>query len=272
MKKVCTILVFFLLMSVSVGCGKVSPEAKSVIDEIKAIEKLADIDEHAITNVENSYDKLTDEQKNEVRNYQTLVKVRDEFDAACAQSVIDEINALNITSVDDEGALVKVEDDYNNLSDSQKKKVSNYSLLQTARNDLDAMLALKPIPFSKVEWDMSPDEVKDLLNDKVDEEYDTDNTPSAVHVVQYNKVEYDGYSGLVRYCFEKNKLVEVLFYVDNFNPAMLKHFNDYFTNKYGSADFENEYGKVYYTDNSNIAVCGWDAFVPESSVSFRKPE
>lgn len=186
-----------------------------------------------------------------------------------AKAVIDKINSIGSVDYDDETLIGECEDAYLALTTEQQAEVSNFDTLTKAREKMDQLLEAKPIPFSTANWESTKEDVKKIMGKEPDSEYDTD---SGDHVLQYDSMEYEGYSGLVRYCFEGETLSQVLFVMESFDADAYKHFNDQFTTKYGEPGFENEFGKVWYRNNANFGVTGYSMFGGSIIVTFHKPK
>lgn len=185
-----------------------------------------------------------------------------------AQAVIDKINSIGTVDYDDESLIGECEDAYIALTPEQQAEVSNTDTLAKAREEMDKLLAARPVPFTNANWESTKDDVLSIEGKTPDEEYDTDDGD---HVLQFNDYQYDGYSGLVRYCFKDGTLYKVLFVTSPFDADTYKHFDDQYTTKYGEPGFQNEAGKVWYQSNANIGLTGIALFGGQIIVTFAVP-
>ncbi len=171
-----------------------------------------------------------------------------------AQIVIDKINSIGTVDYDDEVLIGECEDAYIALTTEQQAEVNNTEVLAKAREEMDKLIAAKPIPFTTANWESTKDEVLNIVGSSPDEEYDSDD----YHVLQYNSFSYDGYEGLVRYCFDDSNIMkQVLFVIDHYDEQAVSHFEEEFTTKYGKPEFENEAGKVWFQSNANVGVSSY---------------
>ena len=185
-----------------------------------------------------------------------------------AQAVIDKINSIGTVDYDDETLIGECEDAYIALTPEQQAEVSNTDTLAKAREKMDELLAARPVPFTSANWESTKDDVLNIEGKSPDEEYDTDD---GYHVLQFNDSKYDGYSGLVRYCFNDGILNRVLFVMSPYDADAFNHFDEQYTTKYGEPGFQNEAGKVWYQSNANIGLTGVALFGGSIIVTFAEP-
>lgn len=185
-----------------------------------------------------------------------------------AQAVMDKIKTIGTVDYDDEVLIGECEDAYAALTPEQQAEVSNTDTLAKAREEMDKLIAARPVPFTNANWESTKDDVLSIEAKSPDDEYDTDDGD---HVLQYNDCQYDGYSGLVRYCFKEGTLYKVLFVMSPFDADTYKHFDDQYTAKYGEPGFQNDAGKVWYQSNANIGITGIALFGGSIIVTFAVP-
>lgn len=184
-----------------------------------------------------------------------------------AQVVIDKIESIGVVDYDDEVLIGECEDAYLALTTEQQEEVKNFDKLSSARVEMDKLLEAKPLPFSYANWQTTRSELIDLMGKQPDEEYDTDE----YHILQYNDCDYDDYSGLTRYCFVSDRLVNVHFIFGAYDEKIESHFYELYKSKYGEPDFDNEFGKVWYTNNANVSVSGTRLFGGFVQCVFHEP-
>lgn len=92
-----------------------------------------------IRRAENSYNALTDGEKAQISNYGVLQNARASFDAAVA------INAIGQITLESENDIIAAENAYSALTAEQKKAVSNYADLTTARAVFNTMSLINGI-------------------------------------------------------------------------------------------------------------------------------
>ena len=111
---------------------------------VDAVEKLIDAigtvtldSEEAIKAARGAYDALTDAQKEQVGNYQTLLDAEVKLaDLQAADAVEKLIDAIGTVTLDSEEAIKAARDAYDALTDAQKELVGNYQTLLDAEAKL----------------------------------------------------------------------------------------------------------------------------------------
>lgn len=131
MKKVETILLIFVLSILLVGCGT-DPVAKKVMDDIESIGTVELSDKEMIESISETYKELTDKQKNQVKNYATLLEAQDKIKQlekeAEQAAILEEIKKRNSTEYDLAiSAIQMLKDSLFNSESLQLKDVSYYS-------------------------------------------------------------------------------------------------------------------------------------------------
>lgn len=129
--------------------------AKAVRDKIAAIGPVTLHSQTVIQDARNAYNLLSSDQKKLVTNigvleaaestYTTLKKQAD--DQAAAQSVIEEIKKIGNVNINSKAAIEAAEKAYHALSADQKKLVTNYNTLTSARSTYNKIAedAAKPV-------------------------------------------------------------------------------------------------------------------------------
>ena len=122
-------------------------DAEAKLADLKAadaVEKLIDAigtvtldSEEAIKAARGAYDALTEEQKAQVGNYQTLLDAEAKLaDLKAADAVEKLIDAIGTVTLDSEEAIKAARDAYDALTDAQKELVGNYQTLLDAEAKL----------------------------------------------------------------------------------------------------------------------------------------
>lgn len=98
MKKVKELVAMFILASVSIfllaGCGeKKDALSQQMVEDIESIGDVTLDDEELITELESTYNDMTDEQKNQVDNYVDLKNARKELDEIKEKELADKVNS-----------------------------------------------------------------------------------------------------------------------------------------------------------------------------------
>ena len=109
-----------------------------------AVEKLIDAigtvtldSEETIKAARDAYDALTEEQKAQVGNYQTLLDAEAKLaDLQAVDAVEQLIDAIGTVTLDSEEAIKAARDGYDALTDAQKEQVGNYQTLLDAEAEL----------------------------------------------------------------------------------------------------------------------------------------
>ena len=116
-----------------------------MITDINAIGEVTLDSQDTIEAIEAAYGQLTDEEKAQVSNYNTLVEAKAALEVLLASkakvdTVIEAISAIGTVSKDSGTAISNAENLYNALSDEEKAQVSNYNTLVEAKAALEAIL------------------------------------------------------------------------------------------------------------------------------------
>ena len=114
------------------------------LQAVDAVEKLIDAigtvtldSEEAIKAARGAYDALTEEQKAQVGNYQTLLDAEAKLaDLQAADAVEKLIDAIGTVTLDSEEAIKAARGAYDALTDAQKEQVGNYQTLLDAEAKL----------------------------------------------------------------------------------------------------------------------------------------
>ena len=126
-------------------------EARKTFDSLKASETIKLIDQIETVSLSNqdtidkakkSYDKLTANQKKLVDNSEDLLEAVDKLADLQIEDVNSKISAIGSVSLDSENAIREAKEAYDNLSDTDKKRVIGYEKLASAESDFNE-LAIK---------------------------------------------------------------------------------------------------------------------------------
>ena len=123
-------------------------ERTAVKETVEAINALGEIDyesEEKLYNAEVLYARLNYKCQRQVKNSSNLREAREEYNALMAQKVMGEIDALGEISTESKEEISNAEISYQSLSESQKRLVENYSVLEEARDRFDQLCAQKVI-------------------------------------------------------------------------------------------------------------------------------
>lgn len=125
----------------------------------------------------------------------------------------------------------------------------------------------KPVPFSNMQWDATQAEVIAEYGTP-DEEYDNQYYG---HIISYDDVEFEGYTGKARYCFNDDKLTSIVFYIPKYDLDTVEYFREYYRSKYGEPDFTNTAGVIWYEELANYGVSASAVGVGCVMCNFGKP-
>lgn len=185
------------------------------------------------------------------------------------QSVIDMIRQIGEVDYDKEEFVTEIEDAYALLTEEQQAKVSNYDDLLIARQELNVLIAARPIPFCTANWKTTQGELIELMGRSPDAEYDNEYYG---HILQYDNIEYEGYNEIARFSFEKETLTRVFYCIDGYDESTYKYFIDMNIEKYGEPTMENEAGKRWDTENVLVGVNGTKLLGGSIECLFMSPE
>ena len=110
---------------------------------------------------------------------------------------------------------------------------------------------LSVIPFCEATWETTPAELIVLMGRAPDNEYESENYG---HVLQYNEVEYDGYTETVKICFENNTMATVLYMFETYEEDIYTHFYEKYVSMYGEPTFINEAGERWDTEDVSVGL------------------
>ena len=139
-------------------------EVKDAETKIAAIGNVTLKSESKITSAESAYDFLEEKDRDKVSNYNVLVSARKKYDQLVVNNCILLIDNIGEISLKSGNKIDKIENIYYSLSDSQKNMVTNYSKLQKARENYDALIkkeeikkkTLKPgMTFKTSKWNIT---------------------------------------------------------------------------------------------------------------------
>ena len=99
MKRTLVLLLTALLVFSLCACGK-SEKASAVEEQITALGKITLDSDSAITNAENAWNSLTQEDKSQVENYEALKEARSTYDHLVLQNAADQID-LEILKIEE---------------------------------------------------------------------------------------------------------------------------------------------------------------------------
>ena len=181
--------------------------AKAVQDKIAALPSTITLaSEDAVVAARNAYNGLTDSQKGYVTNLDKLEQAeatiadltaqteKEAADKAAAKVVADQIDALNVQSLDDEPDVVATREAYNALTADQKAYVTNLGKLETAEQaiaDLKNVVPPVEILYGDVDGDgnVSAADALEVLKAVVGKSTLTDDQTKAADTDGNGKIE-----------------------------------------------------------------------------------
>ena len=144
MKKVLVFLVVAMLYVFVCGCGK-SESVIAAEEAVKAIGNVTLESEEAIAAAEEIVSSLSEEDAKTFSMQEELTKARDTYTALVEQEKINEVialvDAIGAVTLDSGEKVDAAQEAYDDLSEENKQGVSNYSTLQQAETELDALRA-----------------------------------------------------------------------------------------------------------------------------------
>ncbi len=104
-------MVCIITVASLVACGSVDPVSQKVMDDINALGTIDLSDEESIEKISSTYATLTDSQKNQVKNYTTLLEAQDKIDELKnEQAKIEEEKKAKLA--EERESVLKIERDY----------------------------------------------------------------------------------------------------------------------------------------------------------------
>ena len=198
-----------------VAGGDTLPTAvKVVIARIDAIGEVTLDSKDAIEAARAAYDKLTDEQKKLVPNYETLTKAEETYaalaDAAAVKEVEDLIDAIGEVDENSKEAIEAARAAYDALPTRLQPEVSNYDKLVKAEKDYtDLLTAVEAAQKAAEDARKSAEDAKSAaeLAMQAAEQSNKEAAASAAQAAEYAKKMAEAYEEIVRI---KAELVEYL--------------------------------------------------------------
>lgn len=132
MKKTIALVLAIIMMVSLCACGQ-SKAARTADDAIAAIGNVTLESESAIENAESLVEALSEEDYKQVEGLEVLAKARETYETLSIEELI---NSIGTVSLNSQSAIKKARKAYANANESVKERVSNYSLLETAENQL----------------------------------------------------------------------------------------------------------------------------------------
>ncbi|MBR6549519.1 MAG: hypothetical protein IKT68_08275, partial [Clostridia bacterium] len=180
--------------------------AQIVTDQIDALNVQSLSNEPAVVAARAAYERLTDAQKGYVTNLDKLEQAeatiadltaqteKEAADKAAAKVVADQIDALNVQSLDDEPDVVATREAYNALTADQKAYVTNLGKLETAEQaiaDLKNVVPPVEILYGDVDGDgnVSAADALEVLKAVVGKSTLTDDQTKAADTDGNGKIE-----------------------------------------------------------------------------------
>lgn len=116
-------------------------EVDKVIQSIDAIEEVTINSENDIENVKREYEKLDEEQKNQVTNFDKIAMFEKRHQEICVESICEQIRGLGTVSLENESRekIEQINDLYLKLSNESKTQVTNYSLFKKKCKQMDKL-------------------------------------------------------------------------------------------------------------------------------------
>ena len=201
-----------------------------------------------IKDARESYDKLTDDEKSEIDNYDDLKNAENEYEQLAVNYCISLINSIGMVTLDSKSKIDEAQKMYNSLSKESQDKVTNYSILTNANNEYTKL--------SKEEEDR-----KKTLNQG-------DSFSTSQWEVTYTKTNItakllpNSTSGYYMYYYadDDETFIDIIFQIKNINTDILG-IEDIIGNcevEYDGSAFTKNYG-LYTSSGSNIdKVYMWD--------------
>jgi predicted nucleic acid-binding Zn ribbon protein len=113
-----------------------------------------------------------------------------------------------------------------------------------------------PIPFIDVEWGVDQATVEEIMGEP-DEEGENEDYG---HVIGYDGIEYDGYTGNAYFYFQDEGLNRVFFRVEELDTDMYDHFYNMYQEKYGEPNYTNSMGARWDESIGSYAISMWGLF------------
>ncbi len=139
------ISLFIVMTLFLTGCKIKSEAVKNVEMLISQIETVTLSSESIINEAEQSYEALSDNEKQTVENYELLVQAKEKLadlkEMVIVNQAIEAINRIGTVTLDSRKAIEDAEAAYDKVSSAYKSKVTNYSILTKARSILKAIKA-----------------------------------------------------------------------------------------------------------------------------------
>lgn len=110
-------------------------EIENAKSKIAAIGTVTLESEDVIKEARASYDKLTEDEKSEIENYNDLENAENEYEQLAVNNCISLIDSIGIVTLDSKSKIDEAQKMYNSLSKKSQEKVTNYLMLTNASSE-----------------------------------------------------------------------------------------------------------------------------------------
>lgn len=110
-------------------------EIEDTKSKISAIEIITIESGDKISEARESYDKLTDDEKSQIDNYDNLKNAENEYEQLVVNNCISLIDSIGTVTLESKSKIDESQKLYNNLSKEAKEKVTNYLTLTNANSE-----------------------------------------------------------------------------------------------------------------------------------------
>jgi len=129
----------FLLLT---ACGK-TEQAQAVDDLISSIGEVKSNSEKAISEAEEAYNALTEDEQKTLDNYEALVESRNQLDSLKANVAVEAIKKIGTVDDKSKQTITKARKAYDALNSTQQALVGNYSILTDAEQAYEVIVSAK---------------------------------------------------------------------------------------------------------------------------------
>lgn len=135
------ILCLFISLTLTSCAIGASDEAKVVINDIKSLKNISLDSYSELVRVNAAYDNLSEEDKNDVRNFDDLQKANEQYNLLKYKNLDERIKtACNDISTHSIEMLEALHQEYLQLSDDGKSHIANYELLESSLEIVNALV------------------------------------------------------------------------------------------------------------------------------------
>ena len=110
-----------------------------VVKNIDDIGTVSEESENKILTAKGLYDKLNDDEKKQIKNFNKLEEAEKEYESIIVNKCIEKINQIGTVSLESKEKIEEADKIYKSLDENNKKLVTNYEVLKNAKKTYETL-------------------------------------------------------------------------------------------------------------------------------------